>query len=116
ARRLFIGDVGIRPSFQLESAPQPRLVLNFSGPVKPTISTEPGKLRMVFKRDALVSPGSQTISFESQVITQASYSEANGSAELDVNASIPLIASFSNSGKTITLYGAHCGECAQLTR
>ena len=103
ARRLFIGDVGIRPSFQLESAPQPRLVLNFSGPVNPTISTEPGKLRMVFKRDALVSPGSQTISFESQVITQASYSEANGSAELDVNASIPLIASFSNSGKTITL-------------
>lgn len=103
ARRLFIGDVGIRPSFQLESAPQPRLMLNFSSTVNPTISTEPGKLRMVFKRDAVVSPGSQTISFESQVITQASYSEANGLAELDVTATIPLIASFSNSGKTITL-------------
>lgn len=103
ARRLFVGDIGIRPSFQLESAPQPRLILNFSGPVNPTISTEPGKLRMVFKRDALVSPGSQTISFESQVITQASYSEGNGLAELDVAASIPLIASFSNSGRTITL-------------
>lgn len=106
ARRLFIGDVGIRPSFQLESAPQPRLALNFSGPVNPTISTEPGKLRMVFKRDALVSPGSQTISFESQVITQASYSEANGLAELDVTANIPLIASFSNGGRTITVSAA----------
>jgi N-acetylmuramoyl-L-alanine amidase len=106
ARRLFIGDVGIRPSFQLESAPQPRLALNFSGPVNPTISTEPGKLRMVFKRDALVSPGSQTISFESQVITQASYSEANGLAELDVTANTPLIASFSNGGRTITVSAA----------
>jgi N-acetylmuramoyl-L-alanine amidase len=106
ARRLFIGDVGIRPSFQLESAPQPRLVLNFSNTVNPTISTEPGKLRMVFKRDAVVSPGSQTISFESQVITQASYSEANGLAELDVTATTPLIASFSNSGKTIALSAA----------
>ncbi len=106
ARRLFIGDIGIRPSFQLESAPQPHLLLNFNVPVNPTISTEPGKLRMVFKRDALVSPGSQTISFESQVITQASYSEANGLAELDITASIPLIASFSNSGKTITVSAA----------
>ncbi len=106
ARRLFIGDVGIHPSFQLESAPQPRLVLNFTGPVNPTISTEPGKLRMVFKRDAIVSPGSQTISFENQVITQTFYSETNGVAELDVTATIPLIASFSNSGKTITLSAA----------
>ncbi|MGB9236913.1 MAG: N-acetylmuramoyl-L-alanine amidase [Terriglobales bacterium] len=103
ARRLFIGDVGIHPGFQLESAPQPRLVLNFSAPVNPTVSTEPGKVRMVFKRDPVISPGSQSISFESQVITQATYSEANGLAELDVAANTPLIATFSNSGKTITL-------------
>ena len=58
---------------------------------------------MVFKRDPVISPGSQSISFESQVITQATYSEANGLAELDVAANTPLIATFSNSGKTITL-------------
>ena len=102
-RRLFIGDVGIQPSFQLESAAQPRLVLNFSAPVNPTISTEPGRLRMIFKRDPVVSPGSQQISFTDKVITQAAYSESNGVAELDVTANSPLLATFSNGGKTITL-------------
>jgi hypothetical protein len=61
ARRLFIGGVGIQPSFRLDAANPPRLLLNFSAPVNPTISTEPGKLRMVFKRDPVVSPGSQSI-------------------------------------------------------
>lgn len=103
ARRLFIGELGIRPAFQVESSPQSRLLLNFSAPVNPTISTEPGKVRMVFKRDPVVSPGSQAISFENPIFTQASYSEANGVAEVDVAANIPLLATFSNNGKTITL-------------
>ncbi len=102
-RRLFIGDVGVQLSFQLESGAQPRLLLNFSAPVNPTVSTEPGRLRMVFKRDPLVSPGSQLISFTDKVITQAAYSENNGVAELDVTANSPLLATFSNGGKTIAL-------------
>ena len=103
ARRLFIGEVGIQPSFQLEPGPPSRLVLNFSAPVNPTISTEPGRVRMLFKRDPVVSPGSQSITFDNKVITQASYSENNGAAVLDVSASMPLLASFSNNGKTIIL-------------
>jgi N-acetylmuramoyl-L-alanine amidase len=102
-RRLFIGDVGVQLSFQLESGAQPRLLLYFSAPVNPTVSTEPGRLRMVFKRDPIVSPGSQSISFTDKVITQAAYSENNGVAELDVTANGPLLATFSNGGKTITL-------------
>ena len=78
-------------------------LLNFSAPVNPTISTEPGKLRMVFKRDPVVSPGSQSISFDNKVITQASYSENNGDAELDVAANQPLMASFSNNRRTIVV-------------
>jgi len=101
ARRLFVGDVGIQISFQLDASNPPRLALNFSAPVNPTISTEPGKLRMVFKRDPVVSPGSQSISFDNKVITQASYSENNGDAELDVAANEPLLASFSNNRRTI---------------
>ena len=103
ARRLFIGEVGIQPSFQLESGPPSRLLLNFGTPVNPTISTEPGRLRMLFKRDPIVSPGSQSISFDNKVITQATYSENNGVAELDVTATNPLMASFSNNGKTIVI-------------
>jgi N-acetylmuramoyl-L-alanine amidase len=103
ARRLFVGDVGIQISFQLDASNPPRLALNFSAPVNPTISTEPGKLRMVFKRDPVVSPGSQSISFDNKVITHASYSENNGDAELDVAANEPLMASFSNDRRTIVV-------------
>jgi N-acetylmuramoyl-L-alanine amidase len=101
ARRLFVGDVGIQISFQLDANNPPRLAVNFSAPVNPTISTEPGKLRMVFKRDPVVSPGSQSISFDNQVITHATYSENNGDAELDLAANEPLLASFSNNRRTI---------------
>jgi len=101
ARRLFVGDVGIQISFQLDASNPPRLALNFSAPVNPTISTEPGKLRMVFKRDPVVSPGSESISFDNQVITHATYSENNGDAELDLAANEPLLATFSNNRKTI---------------
>jgi N-acetylmuramoyl-L-alanine amidase len=103
ARRLFIGGVSTQVSFQLDANDPPRLNLNFSAPVNPSISTEPGRLRMVFKRDPIVSPGSQSISFDNKVITQASYSENNGDAELDIAANEPLLASFSNNRKTIII-------------
>jgi N-acetylmuramoyl-L-alanine amidase len=103
ARRLFIGDVGIQPSFRLDASNPPRLLLNFTAPVTPIISQEPGGLRIVFKRDPVVSPGSQSISFDNQVITHAAYSEANGDAELEVTATQPLTASVSTDKKTITI-------------
>jgi N-acetylmuramoyl-L-alanine amidase len=103
ARRLFIGIAGIQPSFRLDAGNPPRLLLNFSAPVNPTISTEPGRLRMVFKRDPVVSPGSQSISFDNKVITHASYSENNGDAEVDVAANEPLMASFADDRKTIVI-------------
>ncbi len=103
SRRLFIGTEGIQPSFRLDPGNPPRLLLNFSAPVNPTISTEPGRLRMVFKRDPVVSPGSQSISFDNKVITHASYSENNGDAELDVAANEPLMASFADDRKTIVI-------------
>ena len=109
ARRLFIGEAALQPNFQFEAGPPPRLVLNFAAPVDPTISTEPGRLRMIFKRDPVVSPGSQSISFDNKVITQATFSENNGVAELDVIATTPLLAAFSNNGRTIILATAPVG-------
>ena len=103
ARRLFVGDVGIQPSFRLDASNPPHVAVTFSAPVNPTISTEPGKLRMVFKHDPLVSPGSQSIAFDSKIITHAEYSENNGAAEFDVTATEPLMASFSSDRKTITV-------------
>ncbi|MGO9405194.1 MAG: N-acetylmuramoyl-L-alanine amidase [Terriglobales bacterium] len=103
ARRLFIGEVHIQVSLQLDPSNPNRLALNFSAPVNPTISTEPGRMRLVFKRDPVVSPATQPISFDNKVITQASYSESNGDAELDVAATQPLMASFTNNRKTIVV-------------
>lgn len=103
ARRLFVGEVGIQTSFRLEASDPPRLLVNFSAPVNPAISTEPGKLRIVFTRDPVVPPGSQPVSFASKAITEASYSESNGDAEFDITASEPLRASLSNDRKTIVV-------------
>jgi N-acetylmuramoyl-L-alanine amidase len=115
ARRLFVGDVGIQPSFRLDANNPPRLALSFTAPVNPTISTEPGKLRMVFKRDPVVSPGSQSISFDNKIITHASYSESNGDAELDVAANQPLMATFSSDRKTIMISTITAAAAAQTS-
>lgn len=103
ARRLFIGDVGIQVRFKLDSNDPSHLALAFSRPVNPTISTEPGRLRMVFKRDPLLSPNSPSISFDSKIFIQATYSETTGDAEIEVAASTPLLATFSSDRRTITL-------------
>jgi N-acetylmuramoyl-L-alanine amidase len=110
ARRLFIGDVAVQSSILLDPSTPPRLVFNFTAPVNPTISTEPGKLHMLFRRDPVVPPGSQSISFDNKVITHVAYAESNGAAELDVSANAPLMASFSNGGRTITVAAVQPSE------
>jgi N-acetylmuramoyl-L-alanine amidase len=112
ARRLFIGDVATQVTAQMDLSNPPRLVLNFTAPVNPTISTEPGKLRMVFTREPLVPPGTVSLAFDNSTITQASFSESDGVAELTVAASAPLMASFSNNGRTITVAAASSGTPA----
>ncbi len=103
AGRLFVGNIGIQVSFRLDANDPAHLALNFSGPVNPTISTEPGRVRMVFKREPLLSPGNSSIAFDNKIFKQASYSEAGGDAELEVAGNEPLIATFSGDRRTINL-------------
>jgi N-acetylmuramoyl-L-alanine amidase len=112
ARRLFVGDVGIEPSFRLNAINPPQLVVTFSAPVNPTISTEAGRLRMLFKRDPVVSPGSQSIAFDNEVITHADYFESDGAAELDFEANGPLMATFSSDRRTIIVSAIQQGAVA----
>ena len=109
ARRLFIGDAGVQVRAQFEAANPPRMVLNFSSPVNPTIATEPGKLRMVFAREPVVWAGNPTISFDNTVITEAAFTESNGTAELTITGRAPLMANFSNGGRTIIIAAAAAG-------
>jgi N-acetylmuramoyl-L-alanine amidase len=103
SRRLFVGNVATHFTAQLSHTTPPRLVMNFTAPVNPTIATEPGRLRMSFTREPLVAPGTPTLTFDDKAIPSATYVESNGVAEVTVNGAVPLMASFSNDGRTITV-------------
>jgi N-acetylmuramoyl-L-alanine amidase len=85
------------------SGDPPKLVFHFSAPVNPTIATDAGVLRMTFSREPLVGPASPTLTFGSKVISSANYGESNGAAVITVNASVPVIASFANEGRTLII-------------
>jgi N-acetylmuramoyl-L-alanine amidase len=101
--RLFIGSVATHFTASLSGNNPARLVFNFTAPVNPTIATEPGKLHMTFSREPVVAPASPTLTFGSKAIPSASYAEGNGAAGITVNSTIPVIASFSNEGRTVTI-------------
>jgi N-acetylmuramoyl-L-alanine amidase len=102
ARRVFVGNTGARFTTELKKTEPPALVLNFSLPVSPAISTEGGRLKMVFARDPVVS-ATEDFSFDDKTISSLTYDESSGAAELTVSGSAPLLASFSNGGRTITV-------------
>jgi N-acetylmuramoyl-L-alanine amidase len=80
-----------------------QLIFHFTSPVNPSVATEPGHLRLTFSREPLTSPASPTLTFGSKTIPSATYSESNGTAQITVSGTVPLMASFSNDGRTITL-------------
>jgi N-acetylmuramoyl-L-alanine amidase len=103
SRRLFVGNVAVHFTAQVNQGTPPSLVMDFTSPVNPMIATEPGKLLMVFSHEPLVPPGSQMLTFDSKAIPSANYQEDNGAAEIAVTGTVPLFASFSNDGRTITI-------------
>ncbi len=111
--RLFIGSVATHFTASLSGDNPPRLVFHFSAPVNPMIATEPGALRMTFSREPVVAPASPTLTFGNKTIPSAIYSESNGAAVVTVNAAIPVIASFSNDGRTVTISATSASASAQ---
>jgi N-acetylmuramoyl-L-alanine amidase len=113
AGRLFIGSVATHFTASLAGDNPPRLVFNFTSPVNPTIATDAAGLRMTFSHEPVVAPASPNLTFGSKSIPSANYVEVNGIAILVVHAQIPVIASFSNDGKTITVGPAPSPASAQ---
>jgi N-acetylmuramoyl-L-alanine amidase len=113
SNRLFIGSVATHFTASLAGDNPPKLVFHFTSPVNPSIATEPGSLRMTFSREPLVGPASTTLTFGSKAIPSASYSEGNGSAVVTVNSTIPVMATFGNDGRTITVAPTAAGAAAQ---
>jgi N-acetylmuramoyl-L-alanine amidase len=103
AGRLFIGSVATHFTATVSPGDQSRLIFHFTAPVNPSVATEPGKLRLTFRREPITAPASPRLTFSSKTISSADYLEADGAAEIAVSTTVPLIANFSPDGRTITL-------------
>jgi N-acetylmuramoyl-L-alanine amidase len=101
--RLFIGSIATHFTASVAPDDPSQLIFHFTSPVNPSVATEPGHLRLTFSREPLTSPASPTLTFGSKTIPSATYSESNGTAQITVSGTVPLMASFSNDGRTITL-------------
>src|SRR5580693_6902485 len=113
--RLFIGNIATHFTASVPPEDPSHLVFRFTAPVNPSIATEPGKLRMTFSREPVAAPASPTLTFGSKTIPEATYSESNGAAQITVNTTTPLIASFSHDGRTITLAPVKSESAAPTT-
>jgi N-acetylmuramoyl-L-alanine amidase len=103
SRRLFIGNVAVHFTAQVSRNNPSTVEMDFTSPVNPTVSTEPGKLTLKFTHEALMPPGTPVLTFDSKTISSAAYQESNGIAEIIVSGTVPLFATFSNDGRTITI-------------
>ena len=101
--RLFIGNVATHFTASVAPDNPSHLIFHFSAPVNPSVATEAGKLRLTFNHEPLTAPASPMLTFGSKTIPSATYSEGNGAAEIAVNTTTPLMASFSSDRRIITL-------------
>jgi N-acetylmuramoyl-L-alanine amidase len=105
ARRLFIGDVGLRYTLDLRPGTPSKLFIGFDSPVNPMIATEPGHIRFTFHREPVL-PGADHTTYSDPLITGATFSEHDGIAELDITGTSALMANFADGGKTIIVTAA----------
>jgi N-acetylmuramoyl-L-alanine amidase len=103
SNRLFIGNIATHFTASVSPNDPSHLVFHFTAPVNPSIASEPGNLRLTFRREPLTAPASPMLTFNSKTIPSADYSENNGAAEINVTTNIPLLATFSADNRTITL-------------
>jgi N-acetylmuramoyl-L-alanine amidase len=113
--RLFIGSVATHFTASISPNDASSLVFHFTSPVNPTIASEPGRLRMTFLHEPVTAPASPTLTFGSKIIPSSTYTESNGAAQITVSTTVPLFASFSNDGRTVTLTPAKSQIAAATT-
>lgn len=105
SQRLLIGNVAERFTAELKKGSPSRLLLGFPAAVNPMVATEPGKVRLTFKRDPVVA-AAPTLHYDDPLITATTFSEHNGVAELEITGTAPLMANFADGGKTIIVTAA----------
>lgn len=113
--RLFIGSTATHFTASLAAGTSGKLVFNFTGAVNPNITNEPGSVRLAFTHDPVVAPASPSLTFGSKGIPSATYTESNGTATITVKTTVPVMTSFSNDGRTITIAPSSATTVAQKT-
>ncbi len=91
---------------ELDKGNPSRLLVGFSSAVNPTIATEPGRVRLTFRREPVAAAGPDSVTFNDPLITGVTFSEHDGLAELDIMGTAPLMANFADGGKTIIVTAA----------
>lgn len=102
-RRLFVGGVGTTYKTEVQKGTPPRIVLHFTAPVNPTVATEPGRVRLTFTREPLLSSGENAQTFDDPTVQSVVFTEMNGAAELTFKTTAPVLVNFGDANKTIAL-------------
>lgn len=104
ARRIFLDNPTSRFSAELKSETA-TLTLSFSQPVAPSITTDGGKMHITFPKEPVL-PTAESYTYNDKLFQSLRFQESNGTAEVVVNASAPLLASFGDGGKSIVITAA----------
>lgn len=102
-RRIFIGEVA--NTFRAERRGEGAVALTFAEPVQPGTSSEPNKFTLTFRENPVVG-GPEPIRLEDRYIKSVAFSEGNGAAQITVQTSAPVVASFADGNRTIVFTAA----------
>src|SRR5205085_4934640 len=80
-RRLFLPGTQAQASAELKKGENAGLVLSFPASVSPSISTDGGKVRLVFHREPVVFYADK-IDYPDKIIQSLTFTEVNGEAEM----------------------------------
>jgi len=101
-RRLFLPGTQAQAAAELKKGDSSALVLSFPNSVAPSVHSEGGKLRLSFHREPVVFYADK-IDYPDKLFQSLSFSENNGEAEMVIQGATPLLANFSDNGRTITI-------------
>ncbi len=106
-RRLFVENTQTHFSVELKKTELKKeqdaeVVLAFPMRVNPNITQEGNKVRLVFRQEPVVMT-QDGMSFNDAHITGLRFEEKNGAAEITISGSAPLLVSFSDQGKTLSI-------------
>src|SRR6266702_3381988 len=104
-RRLFIGSTQVRYSAELRHSPS-RLVLSFPTPVNPSSLIEKGRVRLLFRREPVVSSGADSVAYNDSFLQSTNFAETPGGAEFIASIQQPATVSIGDGGRTVTIAAA----------